>query len=136
MSSVKIFLCLSADSFDVEEVTSTLNITPTSAREKSQWPQVSIDAGIAVNEWVFEISEKNCVSVEIPFEKMISILDKKTVTLLELSRKYGLKISMGVIIYSKAGNLPEIFLNEKIVDYASSINASIGFDMYLEDAKE
>lgn len=130
--TIKVFFCLYADYFDLGEVTRRLGLTPTRAREKREWPQVSIELGIAANEWIFEVTEKQCYSVEIPFKKMIAILGQKTDAIQDLIREYGLEIGLGVIIQGEAVELPEMHLSEEIIAFAASIKASIGFDMYLD----
>lgn len=130
--TIIVYFCIYADYFDLAEVTRRLGITPARAREKSEWPQVSIDLGIAANEWIFEVTEKQSLAVEMPFKKMIAILGQKTDTIQELIQEYGLETGFGVIIHGEAGELPEMQLPEDIIAFAASINASISFDMYLD----
>lgn len=130
--TIRVKIYLTADKLDLAEVTRRLGVTPNRARKKSEWPQVSIDLGIAVDEWNYGTPEKRCLSVDVSFKEMYATMGPKTDIIKELIRKYNLETGFVVVVCGESVNLPEMQLSEEIIAFAASINASIGFDMYLD----
>jgi hypothetical protein len=130
--TIRVKIYLTADKFDLAEVTRRIGVIPTRAREKSEWPQVSIDLGFAVDEWNYETPEKQCLSVEESFREMLAIMAPKITVIKELIQEFQLETSLLVIVCGETMNLPEMYLSKEIIAFAASINASIGFDMYLD----
>lgn len=129
---IKVHLYLSADSFDLAEVTRRLDVTPTCTREKSEWPQVSIDMEIAHVSWNYTTTEIQSLSVENSFSELIEVFNPKIAVIKELIQEFRLETTLVVVINGESVNLPEMQLSEEIIAFAASINASIGFDMYLD----
>ncbi|MDD4096863.1 MAG: DUF4279 domain-containing protein [Oscillospiraceae bacterium] len=129
---IKVHLYLSANSFDLAEVTRRLGVNPTRARENTEWPQVSIDMGIAHASWTYTTIEKQCLSIENPFKELIEVFFPKIAVIKELIQEFRLETTLVVVINGESVTLPEMHLSEEIIAFAASINSSIGFDMYLD----
>ena len=129
---IKVHLYLKADSFDLAEVTKRLSINPTEAREKTQFPQVSIDMGIACTRWKYTTTEKESLSVSDSMKELIDVFGSKVEVINELINEFQLKTRVVVVINGELVRLPEMYINKESIAFAASINASIGFDLYLD----
>jgi len=124
--SIKVTFYITADEFDLDEVTHRLRITPTKTRTKDSFsPQVS-----AYTVWALEIKEGNCIAVSIVFEKLLTILQDKEEIINRICSDYSTKTGFEVVIHAQDGDLPEIVLPREVVSFAAAINAEIGFDLY------
>ena len=129
--SISLTFFLTADEFDLDEVTRKMEITPTGTRTKDSFPQQSIDAGFACTGWVLEIEEEHCLAVSILFDRLLEVLRGKEKTIERLQNDYGIEASISISIYMHdIAARPEIWLPQEVVQFAASINASIGFDLY------
>ena len=128
--SIKITLYLSAEEFDLDEVTNRLEITPTETRLKNNFPPQSIAADVARTLWCIDIKEENCIAVSILFEKLLNILDGKSEIIRAVCNDYNLETAFEVVIHMKDGDSPEVILPREVISFASAINAEIGFDLY------
>ena len=128
--SIKVAFYISADKFDIDEVTRKVGINPTGTRTNADFPEQSIAAGVAKTIWWFEVEEENCIAVSILFKKLLIILDSKSKIINAICNDYGLETGFEVVIHCQDGNNPELVLTREIVAFAASINAEIGFDLY------
>ncbi|MCL2859040.1 MAG: DUF4279 domain-containing protein [Oscillospiraceae bacterium] len=119
--------------FNIDEVTNRIGIVPTKTRRKNEFPQSSIEAGIAMTEWVLTIREEKCQDISIPFIKIINSLKDKKDIIKTLCNDLELTPYFTVIIHLKTGNRPLNGIPNDIISFISSINAGIGFDLYCYD---
>src|ERR1035437_8245031 len=132
MPRIKVIFFLAADSFDIEEVTKIMKIQPMRTRKKKDWPIGTINAGFASDIWEIRTEEEECKAVRWQFEKIMRELFGRTKTINDLRRELNLKTGVVVVIKSKVGDFPEMVLTQEIISFAASINADIGFDMYID----
>ena len=128
--SIKVTLFLTADEFDLDEVTRKMDILPTTTRTKDSFPPQSITAGFARTGWALEIEEEHCLALSILFERLIEILRGKEGIINGFQNDYGIEASISISIHMHQAANPEIWLPQEAVKFAATINASIGFDIY------
>ena len=87
---------------------------------------------IAHVSWNYTTTEIQSLSVENSFLELIEVFDPKIAVIKELIQEFRLETTLVVVINGESVNLPEMQLSEEIIAFAASINASIGFDMYLD----
>ena len=121
------------NNFEPDDISSRLKINATKSRKRMQFPKVSIDAGIARTYWSYKIREKDCRDISVPFEKIYEIFGNKVTIINELCRELELEANFTVNIHVKCGNRPLSEIPKEIITFASSINASMGFDLYCYD---
>jgi len=131
--SINVYFYITADEFDLSEVTRKLGVMPTSTRTKDDFPP----QGLACTEWVLETGREDCIAVSIQFEKMLQMLDGKANVIKNVCNEYNLETGFVVAIHMMHGERPEILLPPEVISFAASINADIGFDLYCyEDEDE
>lgn len=118
------------DEFDLEFVTNKLGINPTRARKRCDFPQPSIDAGFATDEWSYEVREKNCDNIAVPFNKIYNLFREKVDDINNLCNDINIIADFTVIIYTKTGNTALNCISKEILSFVASIHAKIGFDLY------
>ena len=126
ISRIRITFYLSADEFDLENTTQKMGIVPTIARRKSDFPPT----GLARTLWGIDLVEEDCIAVSILFKKLLKILESKQQTINAMCSEFGLKTSFEIAIHMNHPHHPEMVLTSDIVEFAASIGAEIGFDLY------
>lgn len=115
--------------FDIDEVTRKLKIEPTRARKKHEFPQASIDAGIASDYWDFEIRE-GCDDISIPSKKLFDVLFPKKDVIDNLCKELNLEVNFTVIMHLSCGTNPLNEIPKEVMQFISSFNTGLGFDLY------
>jgi len=124
---------LTADEFNLDYITIKMGIIPTEARTKDDFPCQDF----AHTSWSIDILEEECYTVDKPFDKLLGLLDGKEKIIISLCEELGIKASFSIVIHMNSGRNPEIVLSNKIISFASSINAhEIGFDIYSYEIDE
>ena len=124
---------MNGEDFDLDVVTDTLGIKPTRARKKSEFPQPSIDSGIAGTHWSYKVREEYCDDISIPFDKILNVFNGKASIINKLCKDMNLYTFFSVIIHVKTGNRPLNDISKEALSFVASINATIGFDLYCYD---
>ncbi|MCL2081843.1 MAG: DUF4279 domain-containing protein [Oscillospiraceae bacterium] len=124
--SIKITFYLAGKDFDLERATQKIGIIPTRTRTRDSFPLGTL----AYTTWEICVEKKRCAAVSILFEELVDILSGKSEILCELCKEYDLETNFEVVIHMQDGDSPEVVLSRKILFFATSINAEIGFDLY------
>lgn len=120
------------DDVELNAITEELNLLPTKMRKRDEWPHASIVAGLARDTWELQTEKEECKAVSIQMNKLQSVLLPKVDVINKLVKKYLLEISVTVVIEMEAGDGPEVVLAKENIDFLSSINAEVGFDLYID----
>lgn len=132
LPKVKSKLYISGKEIDFQSLSKNLNLEAKKVRKAKEWPQVSIDAGLATDFWLYEIEEEECVAISFQIDELERLLWPKLDVIKELMNKYSFKISVQIVVKMEAGNGPEFFLSEENIKFLSLINAEISFDLYID----
>ena len=114
------------EDFVLNELTQKFEVTPTRARLKKDYPIPRIGQA----EWYYEIREKNCDDMLVPFQKLVDIFKEKTEIINQLCSNLNLEVSLVTVIHAKIGNRPLNGISKEIVKFMASIDADMGFDLY------
>jgi len=128
--------------FDPGEITDAIGVSPSSLRTLEDWPDAikhpssKLPEGIGVHvSWSLSTETEPCRAISIPFDKMIEKLKGKESAINQMREKHNLRVNFTVVVGMEVGDGPEIFLEEYINSFAASINASIGFDLYIDEKR-
>lgn len=124
--SIKVTFYLSADEFDLDEVTQKIGIIPTIARKKDSFPPTALACTI----WALSIKEERCKAICFLFEELLNMLRPKEKLITDICKDYNIEASFEVVIHMQDGDGPEIVLPREVISFAATINAEIGFDIY------
>ncbi|EAK9821936.1 DUF4279 domain-containing protein [Listeria monocytogenes] len=119
---------LTGDDFDLNYVTAKLGILPTNMRERKDFPV----SAMAHTSWELETEKEFCKAVCWQFEKLIRQLQGKRNIINSLCNDLNLKAIFTVVINMENGDGPELVLTKEIISFISSINAEVGFDIYVD----
>lgn len=133
MPSIKIKFHISADTFEISEVTRKIGVVPTKTRTKESFPIQSIVAGTACTLWTLETETEDCLAVSIVFDNMMSMLNGKSEIIKSVCDDKKLSTSFEVVVRMYNGNNPELVLPREVISFAASIGAEISFDLYCYD---
>ncbi|MDL2251013.1 DUF4279 domain-containing protein [Lachnospiraceae bacterium OttesenSCG-928-J05] len=130
MPLISISFCMSSKSADLARITELLNLNPSKSRKKSEWPQASIDAGVACDLWKLETEQVTSVSVDSEFKRMTNLLEGEKEKIISLCKEYEMDVHFEVVVHTKTTKTPAIYLEKESIQFLASINADIGFDVY------
>ena len=132
MSKVRVSLFLSGNNIPLDDITKKIGILPTKVREKKDWPQSSILAGIAKDTWEFRTDKMEYRDISTQLNEIQTIFGQKTKIIRELIEKYSLSINVIIMIEAEINEYPELILTKENIDFLSSIHAEVGFDLYID----
>lgn len=128
LPQIKVSFFFVGDKFSLNDVTNEMQIVPTKTREKDSFPIKEL----AKTFWVIETDKECCKAVTLQFEKLIKILSGKEKIINQICNKYEIKAEFCVTIWMENGDKPEIVLTNEIISFLASINAEVGFDLYID----
>ena len=125
---ISISFFFTGDYFDLDKVSSAMNIVPTETRNSDSFKITYF----AHTEWSIEIIETDCRAVSVVFEKLINLLKGKKEIIRDICSK-NIEVGFTVVIHQKKEDSLEIVLSREIINFSASIEAEIGFDLYYYD---
>jgi len=125
---ISISFFFTGDYFDLDKVSSAMNIIPTETRISDSFKITYF----AHTEWSIEIIETDCRAVSVVFEKLIDLLKDKKEIIRDICSK-NIEVGFTVVIHQKKEDSLEIVLSREIINFSASIEAEIGFDLYYYD---
>jgi hypothetical protein len=120
--------------FVFQEVTDRIGLLPTRTRSFEDYPQVSRDMGYAGALWEYQAEREECWEVNEQLLKLKGILHGKEQAILDISQQYSLDVSIEVVVHGDVAHMPAFWLSPEAIAFAASINASVSFDMYIDNA--
>jgi len=132
MPKIRVNFFISGANVELENITKELKIEPSNTRKKNDWPQGSINAGIAKDIWELQTEKEECKSISWQFDKLQNLLQPKTEIINKLCDYYELKTNITIVVEMEAGDGPEFVLSRGNVQFSALINAEIGFDLYID----
>ena len=115
-----------------EAITKQLAIEPNETRSKGYCPVEEFN----LNYWGIEERAVNCKAISYQTDKIIMRFHGKEATINRLVKEYNLSVSISIIVHAESGDGPEIVLTKSFVQFAASIDAEVGFDMYYYEAED
>lgn len=128
LPQIRVSFFFSGDEFDIDDVTTKMNIIPTETRKKKDFPI----AEFAHTEWVLDTEKESCKSVSLQFEKLIKLLNRKEIIINQICKDYNIEAGFSIMILMENGDGPEMVLTKEIISFLASINAEVGFDLYID----
>jgi len=125
---VKATFYIAGDEFDIDDVTTRMKIIPTKEMKKSDFPA----CGLPHTEWVFKIEEEHADCIENTFNKIMAVLIGKEKMISQICTDYNAEVGIVITIYMKKNKRPLLDLSREMISFAASINAEIGFDLYID----
>ncbi len=127
LPKIEVCFFFEGDDFDVNDVTDQMQLTPTQIREKKDFPIEEL----AHTEWLLTTEKESCKVVFRQFEKLMKLLVGKEKVINQICSNHKISVGFCVTIWMEDGDKPEIVLTKEIVLFLASINAEVGFDLYI-----
>ncbi|AZB44844.1 DUF4279 domain-containing protein [Bacillus sp. FJAT-42376] len=125
------------DEFPVDEVTNALGIAPASIHTKGEAipdnPQL-VSTKIRhrkQTDWTLSTGYEESYDINNQLNVILKSLKGKTEQLNHLSERYNLEFLFMVVIQVENNESPAMYLQKDMIDFASSIQAEIHFDLYI-----
>jgi hypothetical protein len=128
LPQIRVSFFFMGDEFNLDDVTKRMNITPTETREKKDFPIVKF----AHTSWELDTQKESCKVVSWQFEKLIKLLKGKESIINRICEEYGINAGFVVSVFMENGDGPEMVLTKDIISFLASINAEVGFDLYVD----
>ncbi|WP_314065389.1 DUF4279 domain-containing protein [uncultured Vagococcus sp.] len=127
MPKIRIDFCFQSDKLNFDFITHQLGINPTRTRRREECPIPEFGATY----WRLSTEKEETLVLDNQFKKILQLLIGKEHIINEIAQKYDAQTAFNVVIEAPSMGGPEVVLYPDVVSFASSINAEIGFDLYI-----
>ena len=142
-TSISVQLEIYGDSFDLQSISTRLNITPTKQWKKGDCVETSIveNEYIAVDHsvtltrkatvWRLETGHEESYKISTQARKLLDIVAEKTDELCRIQTEESVEIRISFVIYVYDNITPALIIDKELVAFAHAINAHIDIDQYF-----
>lgn len=85
--------------------------------------------------WQYMIERENCWLIDDLFNELKETLLPVVDEIRQLCNEHHLNVSFTCVIYAVSGNGPEVALSKGSIEFLSSLNAELDFDLYYQDSE-
>lgn len=130
VSNVKVEFTMSGEVyFKPDEITKKIGITPTYVREKGE---ILRNGNIfPLSEWGIETEYIESLDINDQLSIITEQLKDKVVIINEICTLYNLKCTFVIVVNIEQEEKPAMYFDSEFIQFAASINADIGFDLYF-----
>ncbi len=133
------YFSATGDIFPLEAITEALSIEPTRTYKKGDVvarrdnPNLVSTKTLYRKEtnWTLSTSYQESYDINNQLYVILKSLEEKTEPLKQLKKKYDLEFLFMVVIQIENNESPAMYLQKNIIDFASSIQAEIHFDLNI-----
>lgn len=133
------YFSATGDIFPLEAITEALSIEPTRTYKKGDVvarrdnPNLVSTKTLYRKEtnWTLSTGYQESYDINNQLYVILKSLEEKTEPLKQLKKKYDLEFLFMVVIQIENNESPAMYLQKNIIDFASSIQAEIHFDLYI-----
>lgn len=133
------YFSITGDIFPVEAITDALNIGPTRTYKKGDVVARRDNPNLVSTktlyrketDWTLSTGYQESYDINNQLHVILKSLKEKTEQLKQLKKKYDLEFLFMVVIQVENNESPAMYLQKNIIDFASSIQAEIHFDLYI-----
>ncbi|MDW3036107.1 MULTISPECIES: DUF4279 domain-containing protein [Bacillus cereus group] len=133
------YFSITGDIFPVEAITDALNIEPTRTYKKGDIvarrdnPNLVSTKTLYRKEtnWALSTGYQESYDINNQLYVILKSLEEKTEPLKQLKKKYDLEFLFMVVIQIENNESPAMYLQKDILDFTSSIQAEIHFDLNI-----
>ncbi|NKW84905.1 DUF4279 domain-containing protein [Bacillus cereus] len=130
---------VTGDIFPVEAITEALSIEPTKTYKKGDVIERRDNPNLVSTknlyrketDWTLSTGYQQSYDINNQLYFILKSLEGKTEQLKHLKKKYGLEFLFMIVIQVENNESPAMYLQKDIIDFASSIQAEIHFDLYI-----
>lgn len=133
MAIITIDLILTGSSLDFSEITEYLGVNPTKTRKKNDWPTISIQMGIAQDEWIYCGQSKDGWTTSEALSEFAQLFQGKETAVQKLLKKYNMRVCVLINVQCNTDELPVINVSPTNNVFLSSFEAELMFNLQLND---
>ncbi|HFJ9439610.1 MULTISPECIES: DUF4279 domain-containing protein [Bacillus] len=130
---------VTGDIFPVEAISDALNIEPTKTYKKGDVVERRDNPNLVSTknlyrkgtDWTLSTGYQESYDINDQLHVIVKSLGEKTEPLKQLKKKYDLHFLLMVVIQVENNESPAMYLQKEIINFASSIQAEIHFDLYI-----
>ncbi|MGG3805452.1 DUF4279 domain-containing protein [Metabacillus fastidiosus] len=138
-TNVKVYFSAAADEFPIDDFTETLGIQPTRTYKKGDAiirPHNPNVISIGVHHrlhscWELGTEYEESCDINDQLYKILNYMEDKIGKLTQLKREYDLVYNFIIVIQVENNETPAMYLESKFINFASSIDAEVDFDLYI-----
>lgn len=127
-TQVKAYYSLFGDHFDPDEVSSKLEITPTSVTRKGDI--INVKHRYPETSWTLGTDYEESLDVNDQLIKVMNVLKEKASQINTIQVQNQLKSKFFIVIVMENGYTPALYFDSDLIRFADSIHAEIDVDLY------
>ncbi|GAB6559526.1 DUF4279 domain-containing protein [Bacillus mobilis] len=133
------YFSATGDIFPLEAITEALSIEPTRTYKKGDVVARRDNPNLVSTktlyrketDWTLSTAYQESYDINNQLHVILKSLKEKTEQLIQLKKKYDLEFLFMVVIQVENNESPAMYLQKEIINFASSIQAEIHFDLYI-----
>ncbi|WP_270341634.1 DUF4279 domain-containing protein [Bacillus mobilis] len=133
------YFSATGDIFPLEAITEALSIEPTRTYKKGDVVARRDNPNLVSTktlyrketDWTLSTGYQESYDINNQLHVILKSLKEKTEQLIQLKKKYDLEFLFMVVIQVENNESPAMYLQKEIINFASSIQAEIHFDLYI-----
>ncbi len=122
---------ITGNDLDLDAITESLEVAPTSTRLKEDFPEVSQRMGLAADSWGYTIPRAECASVSERIGALEAVFGDKAGQVATVRERYAANVSVGLSLHAVIGDEPNLTLTRGDLAFLGSMDAELGIDPYL-----
>jgi hypothetical protein len=135
-TQVNVYFSLFGDDFPIDYVTKKLEVTPTETyKNRELIPNRSTVLYKKETSWDLGTGYQVSLDVNDQLQQIVCKLQYKSSTINEIKEAYFVECKFFIVIKIEDGNTPALYLDKKVMKFASSIEAEIDIDLYANPYK-
>jgi hypothetical protein len=130
-TKVRVYFSLFGDTFPLDDVSKSLEITPTAAYSKGESiPHSTAPRFRKETAWVIDTGYQESLDVNEQLQQIVTQLRGKALIINEMKQIHSMECKFSIVIKIEEGHTPALYLDKSIIKFTSSIEAEFDIDLY------
>lgn len=129
-TNVLVDFIITGDDYDINEISTLLKIEPNKYWKKGEAIRHT-GKNRTYTGWIFSTGYEETLDINTQLKKIEYLFQDKSDILIELKTKYKLEYCVEIVIKINHNEIPAMYLETEMINFASAIGASFDFDTYI-----
>lgn len=130
-TNIRVIFSIYGEEISLDYITNKLNIKPNFFYKKGDKIKNNSLYKRMEDYWSINTGDQVSLDINEQLNQILEQIQDKESELLEIKKLYNPDFKFDVVIIIENNELPAVYLEKKIINFASKIGAEIDFDMYI-----
>ncbi|MGE7918300.1 DUF4279 domain-containing protein [Viridibacillus sp. NPDC093762] len=130
-TNIRVTFSIYGEKMSLTDITDKLNLEPDEYYKKND--PIKTNPVIKKKEdcWCLDKGAQETLNLNEPLNELLELIREKDNELIEIKRLYNANVKFDIVIIIEDEELPAVYLEQEIIQFAGKICADIDFDMYI-----